>query len=154
MTELEFRRAIEELGFTAFLSQVSNRITIRNGDRDAVAYLANDKTYSFDTDIDDFTTLPKVEKRLLFSAILEYSRTPLDCRGIEKKYVYQAPSIIEHGEYVNIAMSGSNEGNLIFSNLDETQKYKTSFTDREFANLSEEYQKIMSICDKIDIADL
>lgn len=154
MTESEFKRAIEEIGFTVTMSQVSRRMTIRKGDGCAVAYLMNDELYSFDTDMEDFTKLLKLEKRLLFQILTDYSRTSVRVRGSEKKYVYQAPSIIEHGEYVNIALSGFNEGNLIFSNLAETQKYKTSFTDKEFANLSEEHQKIMNICDKIYIGDL
>ena len=154
MIESEFKRAIEELGFTITASDVTKRVVIKQHGGVAVAYLRNDETYCFDTDTDAFTELLMLEKRLLFQILTEYSKTPVNGRGLEKKYVYQAPSIIEHGEYVNIAMSGSNEGNLLFSNLAETQKYKTSFTDREFANLSEAHQKVMNICDKIDIADL
>lgn len=106
-----------------------------------------------------FYKLPGPLKEELFNILTEFARTPEDEREEVKKYQYRlkekywwiADKFYEEKTYFNFRTVRETFIDICLGNKEETEHYKTKFTDEEIGAIVEKYDIDLKTFDKIEV---
>ena len=126
-----------------------------------IASIMLEKQYTFNTIHEIFEDLPKELRKELFYILVEFARTPEDEREEVKRYQYQLKdkycwitgNLNNIRAYLNFRTDRSNLIDISLDSKEQSEFYKTKFTDKEIEELAEKYDIDLDMFDKIEVED-
>lgn len=118
-----------------------------------------EKRYAFNTIHEIFNEFPEELQEELFNILVEFARKPEKEREEEKKYQYRlkerycwiADKFDNRKAYLNFRTDRGSFVDISLENKEETEFYKTKFTDEEIEELAEKYDIDLDMFDKIEV---
>lgn len=143
----------EDLYITVYIDYYISSYTI--------AIIVLKERYTFNTNEEGFGKLPEELQEELFDILVEFARTPVGEREEEKKYQYKlkekhwwiADKVCEEKTYLNFRTIRDTFIDISLDNKEETEHYKTKFTDEEIEEVAEKYDIDLNVFDKIEVLD-
>lgn len=142
--------AVKNLGYEVEI--FNTFISINDDYSERYATVETDAILGIDTDYDTFKSLDDDDKNILFRLILEYAKTPLKERDIEKKYRYELPVLNINDILLHIRKYSRNELRIDHSRKDFVLTDAAyHFTDKEVEKFTGKDRALFNACEKIEV---
>lgn len=154
MKTKKFIEKVEALGYE--LEFYNEFIEIIKDSVDVYATIEINSEFGMDTDYRDFKLLSYNDKEALFDIIYEYTRTPLEEREEEKKYVYKIEyaGTIGVSRMLHIARLNYDNATVLLDGSSEyfvKQNRYFHFTDKEVEKYTGKNRALFDACEKIEV---
>lgn len=125
MKTVEFKQAVEELGYFIDFETYIKELVIRSAEEYVLVSITKNTMFSLSTRYDSFEVLNDSSKERLLNIACEYAATPLDEREEPKKWTIKCPIT---GLYLN---KDRDRDKYTWSSGREVLSYQTQFTRAE-----------------------
>ena len=131
-------RVLEIDGVESVIDNYEVLLTVKDCDKRTLASVKTKEMYAIDTTYRFFLNLAFLERKELFSLLVEYGETPVGKREEPKKYKLKHKLIRGNDGYLNYAGS---KKELIFSSETEIRDIRATATIQEWESLTEQTWK-------------